>query len=93
MVCVARCGDNVFSPCLQLPLVPAADLPTSPSRTVADHVAGATGPSQTAARPETGTAGTVFVEVQPGVFGFAAGVDNGVTGREVQLTGDIVVTS
>ena len=64
--------------------------PTSPSRTVADLGAGAAGPSQTAARPETGTAGTVFVEVQPGVFGFAAGVDNGETGREVQLTGDIV---
>lgn len=64
--------------------------PTSPSRTAADLVAGATGPSQTAARPQTGTAGTVFVEVQPGVFGFAAGVDDGVTGREVQLTGDIV---
>ena len=63
--------------------------PTSPSP-VADLAAGATGASQTAARPQTGTAGTVFVEVQPGVFGFAAGVDNGVTGRQVQLTGDIV---
>lgn len=63
--------------------------PTSPSK-VADLGAGATGPGQTAARPQTGLAGTVLVEVQPGVLGFAAGGESGVTGRQVQLTGDIV---
>ncbi|HUE84829.1 MAG TPA: hypothetical protein VMO26_02015 [Vicinamibacterales bacterium] len=44
----------------------------------------------TSAKPQTGTAGTQFVEVMPGVFGFAAGTLNGETGRDVQLTGDIV---
>lgn len=63
--------------------------PTSPS------LSGAGAPAssavvQPAGQPQTGTAGTVFVEVQPGVFGFAAAVEDGVTGRNVQLTGDIV---
>jgi hypothetical protein len=66
--------------------------PTGPSR-VADadvNSAASSSQSQSAAKPQTGTAGTVFVEVSPGVFGFAAGTLNGESGRDVQLTGDIV---
>jgi hypothetical protein len=60
--------------------------PTSPSLNAGAGTAGV----QAASQQQTGTAGTVFVEVQPGVFGFAAAVEDGVTGRNVQLTGDIV---
>jgi hypothetical protein len=55
-----------------------------------DSTAAASSAMSIAARPQTGTAGTVFVEVMPGVFGFAAGTLNGEAGRNVQLAGDIV---
>jgi hypothetical protein len=66
--------------------------PTSPSRTAvdADTTAASSSQSQTAAKPQAGTAGTAFVEVMPGVFGFASGTLDGETGRNVQLVGDIV---
>lgn len=65
--------------------------PTSPSALSVEMGAGAL--AQANGQPQSGTAGTVFVEVFPGVFGFAAGTENGVTGRVVQLTGDIVGTN
>jgi hypothetical protein len=66
--------------------------PTSPSHLAADGDASsaASVSNSASAKPQAGTAGTVFVEVMPGVFGFAAGTLNGETGRDVQLTGDIV---
>ena len=66
--------------------------PTSPSRLAADVDASTAASSSlsASAKPQTGTAGTAFVEVEPGVFGFAAGVLDGEPGRNVQLIGDIV---
>jgi hypothetical protein len=67
--------------------------PTSPSRLAAEadtSTAASSSHAQTSAKPQAGTAGTVFVEVMPGVFGFAAATLNGEPGRNVQLTGDIV---
>ena len=66
--------------------------PTSPSRLAADVDASTAASSSlsTSAKPQTGKAGTAFVEVEPGVFGFAAGLLNGEPGRNVQLIGDIV---
>jgi hypothetical protein len=66
--------------------------PTSPSRLAADAdtAAASTSQSETAAKPQSGTAGTNFVEVMPGVFGFASGTLNGEPGRNVELVGDIV---
>ena len=68
--------------------------PTSPSRLTADVDSGASATSaqsQTAARPQSGTAGTEFVEVEAGsgLYGFPAGTLNGESGRLVKLTGDI----
>jgi hypothetical protein len=66
--------------------------PTSPSRQSVELDASAamsSGALSASAKPQTGTAGTAFVEVVPGVFGFAAGTLNGESGRDVQLTGDI----
>jgi hypothetical protein len=68
--------------------------PTSPSRLTADVDSGASvtsAQSHTAAKPLSGTAGTVFVEVEEGsgLFGFPAGTLNGESGRLVTLTGDI----
>jgi hypothetical protein len=41
-------------------------------------------------KPVAGLAGFALVEVEPGLFGFASGVDaNGNPGREVELVGDI----
>jgi hypothetical protein len=66
--------------------------PTSPSRQSAEVDANAAASSalSASAKPQTGTASTVFVEVEPGVFGFAAGTLDGESGRNVQLTGDII---
>jgi len=68
------------------------DSPTSPSRLAAevDSSAVASGSLSTSAKPRTGTAGTAFVEVEPGVFGFAAGTFNGEPVRVVGLTNDIL---
>ena len=65
--------------------------PTSPSPLANDLDAStvASGSNSTSAKPQTGTAGTEFVEVMPGVFGFAAGMLNGESGRIVQLIGGI----
>lgn len=70
--------------------------PTSPSRQSADvnpAALSSTTQVQAAAKPKTGTAGTTFVDTGGGVFGFAAAVVNGESGRSVQLTGDIVGTN
>ena len=67
--------------------------PTSPSRLAAEadtSAAASSSQAQTSAKPQAGTAGTIFVEVMPGVFGFASGTLNGEPGRNVQLTGDVV---
>lgn len=67
--------------------------PTSPSRLAAEadtSAAASSSQAQTSAKPQAGTAGTIFVEVMPGVFGFASGTLNGEPGRNVQLTGDII---
>ncbi len=50
--------------------------PTSPSLSAGAGTAGV----QAASQQQTGTAETVFVEVQQGVLGFAAAVEDGVTG-------------
>jgi hypothetical protein len=70
----------------------SSNSPTSPSRLAAeiDASTAASSSLSTSAKPQTGTAGTAFVEVEPGVFGFAAGVLDGESGRNVQLIGDIV---
>ena len=74
--------------------VACSSTPTSPSRQVTDIGAGAAlaGGAQTQANggQQSGTASVVFVEVSPGVFGFAEATRDGVSGREVILTGDIV---
>jgi len=68
--------------------------PTSPSRMAAevDSSVAASGSLSASAKPQTGTAGTQFVEVEAGsgLYGFPAGTLNGESGRLVQLTGDIV---
>lgn len=76
----------------------AGSSPTGPSRQMAavdTTVAVASGQSagaqvSTSAKPLSGTASTQLVEVSPGVFGFAAGTQNGVTGRFVTLIGTIL---
>ena len=55
-----------------------------------DSSVASSGSLSASAKPQAGTAGTTFVEVMPGVFGFAAATLNGESGRNVQLTGDIV---
>lgn len=73
-----------------------AGTPTSPSRQMTDSGAATiTSSTQTQANSgqQSGTASTVFVEVSPGVFGFAEATRNGVTGRDVTLAGDIAGTN
>lgn len=77
VIATAACADN--------------SSPTSPSRLSADvdASASATGAASPSAKPQTGTAGTVFADIG-GVGGFAAAMLNGQSGRNVELTGDIV---